>query len=141
MNDMETPSGRLSTHEIISAVAQLSLPEIEEVFDHVLALQAERKAGHLSPAQSALLVRISEGLPAELAERLAALRAKRDDDTITDAEYEELTRLGDQAEELHAERLAALVELAKLRGVSLPVLLDQLGVHFPDKARLPTIPV
>jgi hypothetical protein len=101
---METPSGRLSTDEIISAVAQLSLPEIEEVFDHVLALQAERKAAHLSPAQSALLVRISEGLPTELAERLAALRAKRDDDTITDGEYQELTRLGDQAEELHADR-------------------------------------
>jgi hypothetical protein len=132
MNAMETPSGRLSTDEIISAVAQLSLPEIEEVFDHVLALQAERKAGHLSPAQSALLIRISEGLPAELAERLAALKAKRDDDTITDDEYEELTRLGDQAEELHADRLAALVELAKLRGVGLPVLLDQLGIHFPD---------
>lgn len=129
---METRSGRLSTEEIISAVAQLSLLEIEEVFDQVLALQAERKATDLSPAQSALLVRMSEGLPAELAERLAALRAKRDEDTITDAENEELTRLGDQAEELHADRLAALVELAKLRGVSLPVLLDQLGIHFPD---------
>lgn len=129
---METPSGRLSTDEIISAVAQLSLPEIEEVFDQVLALQAERKAAHLSPAQSALLVRISEGLPAELAERLAALRANRDDETITDAEYEELTLLGDQAEEFHADRLAALVELAKLRGVSLPVLMNQLGIHFPD---------
>ncbi len=129
---METPTGRLSTDEIISAVAQLSLPEIEEVFDHVLALQAERKAGHLSPAQSAWLVRICEGLPAELAERLAALRAKRDDDTITDAEYQELARLGDQAEELHADRLGALVELAKLLGVSLPVLMDQLGIHFPD---------
>ncbi len=129
---METSSGRLSTDEIISAVAQLSLPEIEEVFDHVLALQAERKATHLSPAQSALLIRISGGLPAELAGRLAALRANRDDDTITAAEYEELTLLGDEAEELHADRLAALVELAKLRGVSLPVLLDQLGIHFPD---------
>jgi hypothetical protein len=129
---METPSSRLSTDEIISAVAQLSLPEIEEVFDHVLALQAERKAGHLSQAQSVLLLRISEGLPSEVTERLALLRAKRDDDTITDAEYEELTGLCDQAEELHADRVGSLVELAKLRGVSLPVLLDQLGIHFPD---------
>ena len=31
---MGTPSGRLSAEEIISAVAELSLPEIEEVFDH-----------------------------------------------------------------------------------------------------------
>ena len=129
---METRSSRLSTDDIISAVAQLSLPEIEEVFDHVLALQAERRASHLSPAESGLLVRINGGLPPELVERLATLRARREDETITDAEYEELTRLGDQDEELHADRLAALVELAKLRGVSLPALLDQLDIHFPD---------
>lgn len=129
---METTSGRLSTDEIISAVAQLSLPEIEEVFDHVLALQAQRKAAHLSPVESALLVRISEGLPAEMLERLATLRAKREDEKITDKDYEELTRLGDHVEELHADRLAALAELAKIRGVSLPLLMDQLGIHFPD---------
>ena len=129
---MGTPSGRLSAEDIISAVAELSLREIEEVFEHVLALQAERKASHLPRAESELLVRVNAGLPAELVERLATLRAKREDSTITDTEYEELTRLGDQAEELHADRLTALVELAKLRGVSLPVLLDQLSIHFPD---------
>jgi hypothetical protein len=128
---METTSSRLSTDEIISAVAQLSLPELEQVFDQVLALQAERKADHLSAAESALLLRINEGLPSELRERLAALRDRREDETITDAEYQELTRLTDQAEELNADRLGALVELATLRGISLPVLMDQLDIHFP----------
>ena len=83
-------------------------------------------------AESALLLRINEGLPSELRERLAALRTSREHETITDAEYQELTRLTDQAEELNADRLAALVELATLRGISLPVLMDQLGIHFPD---------
>ncbi|SRR5712692_6753410 len=129
---METTSSRLSTDEIISAVAQLSLPELEQVFDQVLALQAERKADHLSAAESALLLRINEGLPSELRERLAALRDRRKDETITDAEYQELSRLTDQAEELNADHLGALVELATLRGISLPVLMDQLGIHFPD---------
>jgi len=45
---MDTPSSQLSTAQIISAVSHLSLPELEQVFDHVLALQAERKAAHLS---------------------------------------------------------------------------------------------
>lgn len=129
---MGTPSGRLSTEDIISAVAELSLPEIEEVFEHVLALQAERKASHLPAAESELLVRINAGLPEDLVKRLVALRSKREDGTITDMQYEELTRLGDRAEELHADRLGALVKLAKLRGVSLPTLLDQLCIHFPD---------
>ena len=129
---METPSSQLSTEQIISAVSHLSLPELEQVFDHVLALQAERKAAHLSAAESALLARINQGLPSTLRERIACLRAKRRDETITDAEYEELTRLTDWAEELHADRMAALVDLAKCRGVSLAVLMDQLGIHFPE---------
>ena len=129
---METSTEQLSTEQILSAVSHLSLPELEQIFDRVLALQAERKAAHLSTAESALLVRINQGLPSELRERLAILRAKREDESLTDAEYEELTRLTDRAEELHADRMAALVELARLRGVSLPMLLERLGIHLPE---------
>jgi hypothetical protein len=129
---MENTSSLHSTDQIISAVAQLSLSELERVFDRVLALQAERKAPHLSPVESTLLVRINQGLPPELRGRLVLLKARREDESITDAEYEELTRLSDQAEELHAERMAAMVELAKLRGVSLPDLMNQLGIQFPE---------
>ena len=117
--------------QIISAISHLSLPELEQVFDHVLALQAERKAAHLSAAESALLTSINQGLPSALRERIAYLRAKREDESITDAEYEELTRLTDRIEELHADRMAALVELAKYRGMSLAVLMDQRGIHIP----------
>lgn len=129
---MENTPSLHSTDQIISAVAQLSLSELERVFDRVLALQAERKAPHLSPAESKLLVSINQGLSPELRERLALLKAKREDESITDAEYEELTDLSDQSEELHAERVAAMVELAKLRGVSLSELMNQLGIHFPE---------
>ncbi len=129
---MGTPSDRLSSEQIISAVGHLSLPELEKVFDHVLQLQAERKATHLSAAESALLVRINKGLPSELRNRIAALRAKREDGSIGESEYEELTRLTDKAEETHADRLGALVELAKLRGMSLSQLMKQLGIQFPE---------
>jgi hypothetical protein len=131
---MDTPSNHLSPEQIISAVSHLSLPELKQVFDSLLALQAERNAHRLSAAESALLLRINQGLPKELCERIATLRGRREAEVITDTEYEELTRLTDRAEELHADRMAALVELAQLRGVSLPVLMDQLSIHFPDHA-------
>ncbi len=126
---METTSGQLSTEQIISAVDHLSLLELEQVFDHVLAVQAERKAPHLTADESTLLARINQGLPSDLRERLVLLRAGRESDSITAVEYEELTRLTDHAEELHAERMTALVELARLRGVSLTALMDQLGIR------------
>ncbi|MGH9428351.1 MAG: STAS/SEC14 domain-containing protein [Terriglobia bacterium] len=129
---METSSEQLSSEQIIAAVSHLSLPEIEEVFDHVLALQAERKAAHLSAAEAALLACINQALPTELRERITLLRAKREKDAMTDAEYEELTRLTNRAEELHADRMTALVALARVRGLSLSALMDQLGIHFPE---------
>jgi hypothetical protein len=129
---VETTPERLSTEQILSAVSHLSLPELEQVFARVLALQAERKAAHMSTVESALLVRINQGLPLALRERIAMLRAKREDESMTDTEYEELTHLTDRVEELHADRMAALVELARVRGVSLPVLLERLGIHPPE---------
>ena len=131
---MDTLSSQLSPEQIISAVSHLSLPELKKVLDSLLALQAERNAPRLSAAESTLLVRINQGLPSDLRTRIAALRERREDEVITDTEYEELTRLTDHAEELHADRMGALVELAQLRGVSLPVLMDQLGIHFPEYA-------
>jgi hypothetical protein len=115
-------------------MSHLSLPELEEIFDHLLALQAERKAPHLSASESALMFRINQELPSELRDRIGLLRARFEDGSITDAEGDELTCLTDQAEELHVERMAALSELAKLRGVRLPMLMDQLGIHFPENA-------
>lgn len=131
---MDTPSSQLSPAQIIAAVSHLSSPELKLVLDSLLALQAQRNAPRLSATESALLMRINQGLPTDLRARITTLRRQREEETISDTEYEELTRLTDRAEELHAERMAALVELAQLRGVSLPVLMDQLGIHFPEYA-------
>jgi hypothetical protein len=40
--------------------------------------------------------------------------------------------LTDRLEVLHADRLAALAELARLRGVTLGEVMNQLGIRFPD---------
>jgi|SRR5215467_12577615 len=123
---------QMTAEQIMAAVDNLSLSEIERVFDHLLAVQAERKGPHLPSDEAALIARINEGLPEELRARLLGLRKGREDGSITDADYSELTMLTDRAEELHAGRMAALVDLAKLRGVSLPVLMDHLGIRLPD---------
>lgn len=131
---MDAVSERMTAEQIIAALDKLSLPELEQVFEHALAVQAERRAPRLGSEESALLARVNEGLPHDLRLRLVALRKKREDASISDAEYAELTELTDKAEILHAERMAALADLAKLRGVSLSSLMDNLGIHFPQNA-------
>jgi hypothetical protein len=129
---METAATQISTEQIIAAVNQLSLPDLEKVYERVLRLQAERKAPHLPAEEAALLTRGLQGLPADLRTRINELRAKREDSSINDAEYAELTQLAMRAEELHAERMEALVKLSQLRALKLPALLDQLGLRFPE---------
>jgi hypothetical protein len=110
----------------------LSLPELDQVFDKVLAVRAERIAPSLSAVEASLLERINQGPPAELRARMQELKAKRADCSITNTEYEELTLLADQAEVLQAERMTALGKLARLRGLRLPEMMAELGLHFPE---------
>jgi len=129
---METAATQISTEQIIAAVGQLSLPELDKVFDTVLTARAERLAPTPASVEEPLISRAKQGPPAEFQVRFNALKAKRADGTINDAEYAELTQLADQAEILHAERLAAIGELARLRGRRLPEMIAELGLHFPE---------
>jgi hypothetical protein len=127
-------ASNLSSEEILSAIERMNAAELEEFVPRVIALNASRRAPHLKPEESKLLARIEQGLPAKLKARLGELEQKRDEGLLSEAEAGELLSLSDQAEQLHAERLAALAELAKLRGTTLPALMDQLGIVFPDDA-------
>lgn len=47
---METTATQLSTEQILTAVNNLSLPDLEKMYERVLRLQAERKTPHV-PAE------------------------------------------------------------------------------------------
>lgn len=83
----------------------------------------------LSQLESALLLKINEGLPKPLAQRLFELTAKRDRERLTPEEHEEITRLGDEVERRDVERLEALTLLAAKRKISLSALMVDLGLH------------
>lgn len=127
-------ASNLSTDQILSAMEQLSPAELKKLVPQVIALGAARRAPHLEPEESKLLTRVNEGLPADLKSRLPELEEKRDTGLLTETEAEELLTLSDRVEQLHAERLEALADLAKLRGITLTALMDQLGIRFPDNA-------
>ena len=129
---MEPAEQHLSTSQIIAAVEQLSLPELDKVTSHVLALRAARRAPHACEKETALLKRISQTLPEDLKARLQSLIAKRDSAELTEAEYTELASLTDRLEVLQADRMEALGTLAHHRGMTLDEVMHQLGVHFPD---------
>jgi hypothetical protein len=129
---MENLQTLTSSNAILTAVRQMPIAELEQLVDQVIAIRAERVAPRLSTDESRLLARINQGLTAHDRARMRALIEKRDDETLLEAEWEELTVLTDRLELLHADRLAALAELAKLRGITLDEVMNQLGIQFPD---------
>lgn len=121
----------LSTDKLLEAVKQLSLRELDSFIEQVLAFQAERKAPALPVDETALLMKINNGLSAKVQQRYRKLIKLRQEERLTQDEYEELLRLTDDVEQKQVERLEALSELARLRGKTLRELMDVLGIKPP----------
>ncbi|MFQ5633168.1 MAG: STAS/SEC14 domain-containing protein [bacterium] len=131
MSVVETQTN-LSTNELVKAVKQMSLKELDRFVPQIIALLAERKAPYASAAESKLLMKINKGLPPKLKKKLDRLVAKRKAGTLKTDEQKELISLMHEVEEAQVRRIEALTGLAKLRGVSLDSLMDQLGIKAPE---------
>jgi hypothetical protein len=122
----------LSPEELLRAVEQLSASELEEFVQRVLVVRAQRRAPSLSQAETELLLRINQGVPAEVESRYSELIARRRAETLTPDEHRELLDLTETMEGRDVDRLEALVELAKLRRTSPRELMDALGIRPPN---------
>ncbi len=125
---------QLSIEELLRAVGQLSQLELENFMQRAMALRAQRQAPSLTHAETELLQRINQRMPPKIQSRYDTLISKRKAETLTPQEYEELLELTDAVEAFEAQRVESLVELARLRKLSLPELLQQLGISTPEYA-------
>jgi hypothetical protein len=120
---------QLSSEELLKAVEQLNLSELEQFVSQVIVLQAQRKAIRLPEAEAKLLLNINQSIPANIQEEYEELAVKRDDEILTDDEHEKLLQLTEEIETIQAQRIENLAELARLRGVSLTTLMGNLGIN------------
>ena len=115
--------------EVLQGLARLETKELEQFVEKVMALQAQRQAPSLPKDETELLQQINRGLPDGIRQRYDALNAKLHDETITPQEHEELLTLIDRIELADAERMQRLVALARLRGVPVDTMMEQLGIR------------
>ena len=120
--------------ELLKAVEQLSLPDLEKLMLQVVALQARHKTTSLSKNEAELLLKINQGLPTDVQKRFDELVAKRQAEALSSEEHQELLDLTEQIERSDAQRAKYLVELAQLRGTSLAALMRELGIRQPAYA-------
>lgn len=93
---------------------------------------ASRKTDRLPVREMQLLKMVNTGLPAEKQSYYEQLREGLQSGSLSAKEHQDWLALTEQLEIIDAERLRALVELAALRGVSLEVVMQQLGITTPS---------
>lgn len=125
---------QVSSDELLRAVSQLNLPDLERFVTDVITLQAQKKAPSITQSEADLLLKINQGIPDTLRERYDYLILRRKQEALTPAEQIEILRLGEQVEKLETQRIEYLAELARFRKVTLVGLMKDLGIRTPTYA-------
>lgn len=123
---------QMSSEELLKAVSQLSLPDLEQFVSQVIALQAQRRANSLPQTEAELLLKINQGISSDTQKQYDELFVKRQAENLTTEEHTQLLKLTEQIEKLQAQRIEYLVELAGIRRVSLTELMEDLGIQVPN---------
>ena len=122
------PTIQIETDQLLQAALQMPREELEQFVVRLFALKAQQETPGLSERETELLMKINQGLPSAMQERLNELIDKRQAGAISAKDLRELKKLTDQVEAFDVERLKLLTELAHLRNVSLRKLIKQLGL-------------
>ena len=120
---------QLSLKTLLQSLTQLSLDELQAVSKQASVLRARHFAPSLPKEEAQLLLKINQGIiPEKTSIQCAALTEKSRQGGITDEEQTRLNGLVDEIELLNAERIGYLVQLAQLRQITLPALMDKLEI-------------
>jgi hypothetical protein len=119
----------MSIDELIKAADGLDASDLDLLLQQVVFLRARRKTPVLPAAEAQLLLKINQGIPADLLANYQVLRKKREAETLVDTEYDRLIQLSTEIEQIGVQRLEALARLAQLRQVSILDLMATLGIQ------------
>ena len=120
----------MDAQTLLKDVAQMPLPEIERFVQSVNALITQRKSTDKTYQDRLLLRKINETiLGATKTKRYQLLVQKLEAETMSDSEYKKFMQLAEEEETIRYERLTYIVELAQIRSIALPQLMENLGLN------------
>lgn len=122
----------LGLEDILNGISELDTKDLEKFMQRIGHLIARRKVAHLPERESQLLMKINKAIPATLQKRYEILLTKNREETITEIEHEELLKIIDKVEIKNAERLENLIELSRIRNISLDILMRQLHINSTE---------
>jgi hypothetical protein len=119
----------LGLDDILNGISELDTKDLEKFMQKIGHLIARRKVAYLPERESQLLMKINKAIPAILQKHYEDLLAKNRAETITPIEHEELLKVIEKVEIKNAERLENLIELSRIRNISMDLLMRQLHLN------------
>ncbi len=119
----------IDTRSLLQSMAQMPVTELENFISEVNALIKRKKTQDKGYRERVLLEKINQTvLDKNKIDRHHILVEKLEADTLTETEHAEFMLIANHEEKLRNRRVKYLIELAQLRAVSLPQLMDTLGL-------------
>jgi hypothetical protein len=115
-------------NHVFQKLNELNLHELDEVMQRIVGIRKKKLPNVLSQDETELLRKINHTAPIEIQKRYDILIKKRKNESLNDPEYQELLELTSYFENQNIRRLGYLIELAKIRNVSLDELIGQLEI-------------
>lgn len=128
MASVQASPPKLNPEQILEQMGQLALSDLEQVMNKGYYLLAEKKAPHLSKRETELFREINNSFDEVFWHRYKELREKLEDETMSPTENEEFLKMNEEVEAKNVIRLRSVAELAQLRQMSIPDLMNQLGL-------------
>ncbi|BAY74045.1 hypothetical protein NIES25_04550 [Nostoc linckia NIES-25] len=75
------------------------------------------------------MLKINQSIPSDIQNDYDELIIKRNAENLTNDEHSELLKLTEHIEKLQAERIESLADLARMRGITLTALMENLGIQ------------
>jgi hypothetical protein len=120
----------MNTQTLLLSIAQLPLNELESFVNELNRLLTRKKTEDIVKKDKILMSKINQTVLSPIkTERCYLLICQMEMSTLSEAEHQELIMLVGEEETLNVQRLKYLVELAQLRQVTLPQLMEKLGLN------------
>lgn len=120
---------QLSSEQLFKAVEQLNQPELEEFVSRLVILYTHKKAATLLKAEAELFLKMHQGITIDASSSYEKFIDLKKIETLSQEEYKALLYLSEKIDQLQAERIDYMAELAKLRGISLTKLMEDIGLQ------------
>jgi hypothetical protein len=119
---------QVSSEDLLRLVEEMTSDELELFVKSVITIHARRNAKGLPHTEAELLQHINAAVPDVTLRRYRELIVRRQNEALTVEEHAELLLLSETLEQINVQRIGWLAALARLRGISLDAIMDELEI-------------